>query len=82
MDEHTTHIIDEVAKKKGLFINTTGREPTYLIMNKYTYDLLLNKLVTLAVKETDPTISFDSVVGLPVAILPVTFTDEVYVEVV
>ena len=81
MDEHTTHIIDEVAKKKGLFINTTGREPTYLITNRYTYNGLVAQLAKIAVTE-DPTVTFDSVIGLPVALLPIDHRKEIYVEVV
>ena len=81
MDEHTTHIIDEIVKKKGLFINTTGREPTYIIMNQYTYNGLVAQLAKAAVTE-DPTITFDGTVGLPVAVLPIDHRKDIYVEAV
>ena len=81
MDEHTTRIVDEIAKKKGLFINTTGREPTYLITNRYTYNGLVAQLANAAVTE-DPTITFEEAVGLPVVLLPIDHRKEIYVEVV
>jgi len=81
MDDYATHIIDLVAKKKGLFINTTGREPTYIIMNHYTYRGLTAQLANVAITE-DPTITFDDAIGLPVAILPIDRRKEIYVEAV
>jgi len=81
MDDYATHIIDLIVKKKGLFINTTGREPTYIIMNKYTYQELIGQSARLALT-TDPTLTFDSLVGLPVAILPMDKRKEIYVETV
>jgi len=80
MDEYT-HIIDEITKKKGLFINTTGREPTYVIMNDYTYKGLIGQLAQQALT-VDPTITFEEAVGLEVAIIPIDKRKEIYVEVV
>jgi len=85
MDEYT-HIIDNITSKKGLFINTTGREttgrePTYIIMNDYTYKGLIRQLAHQALT-VDPTITFEEAVGLEVAIIPIDKRKEIYVEVV
>jgi len=81
MSKDTTHTIGEIARQKGLFTTTTGREPSYVIMNEYTYRGLIGQLAHQAITE-DPTITFESAIGVPVAVIPMDKRDEIYVEVV
>ncbi len=66
-------IESRVANSKGLHKMTTGREPSYVIMNVVAHRALMRELNAVSIVASE---------GVPIAVLPADQSTEPFVEVV
>ena len=73
-------LVEKIKQQSGIIRTTTGKEPTHIVMNGYTYHRLVGELHAIAKISGEPQ-STTTVNGLAIAVLPNDNSQEEKLEV-
>jgi len=74
-------LLDKIKQQSGIVRMTTGKEPTHIIVNGYTYHRLTGEMYAAKKAEANYDINPTGIDGLAIAVLPNDSSQEIKMEV-